>query len=274
MDRLPEIARGDFDAVRDAVHRVTGIALADSKRTLVQSRLAKRLRQLGLPDFGAYVEHLRRDAEGEREALIEALTTHTTHFWREGHHFDEFARLVLSPAAQRRGAGKLRVWCAAASSGEEPYSIAITCAQHLDLKKWDVKILATDIDVGVLEEAAAGVYEAAVADAKPECAEYFVPGSGEKAGLVQVRKDARQLVRFRRLNLVAPNWPVRPVFDAIFVRNILIYFDATTQLEVVDRLAQHLLPGGILVLGHAESMLGVKAGLRSVGRGVFEARPQ
>lgn len=273
MSELPNIERADFDVVRQAVHRVAGISLSDAKKSLVQSRLAKRLRQLGMRDFADYAKLLDEDPGSEREVLIAALTTHTTHFWREAHHFDDFSRLVLLPRRHSTHR-KLRVWSVASSTGEEPYSLAMTIARHLDLNRWDVKILATDIDVGVLHQAEQGIYEAEAAEAKPEYRPYFVEGRNENAGMVRVRKDIRSLVRFRRLNLVQPTWPVRAVFDAIFVRNVLIYFDAQTQLETVRRLASLLSPDGILVLGHAESMLGVKAGLRAVGRGIFESRRQ
>lgn len=267
---LPVIRSAEFEVLREAIHQVTGISLSEGKRTLVQTRLAKRLKQLGLADFAAYVEHLRANSSAERAALVRAMTTHTTHFWREAHHFEELVSLVLAPAA-RANQRTLRLWSAASSTGEEAYSMAITAAEHLDLHRCDVKILATDIEPEVLERAEAGLYPESVADVRPELRGYFEPQEDEQ---VRVRADVRSLVRFRQLNLVAPNWPVRPVFDAIFIRNVLIYFNEASQLQVVRRLATYLTPRGVLVLGHAESMLGIRAGLRPVGRGVFSREPR
>ncbi|MBX7101455.1 MAG: protein-glutamate O-methyltransferase CheR [Myxococcaceae bacterium] len=271
MEGLPDIRQSDFEVVREAVKSVTGISLSDAKRSLVQTRLAKRLRHLGLTDFGEYVQYLRDHAGAEREALIASMTTHTTHFWREGHHFDDLARLVLKPAAQRRP-GALRLWCAASSTGEEPYCLAMTVAAHLDVAAWDVKILATDIDVGVLQEAERAEYAAEDADIRPEFSHCFEPAPGAAAERVRVRQHLRALVRFRRLNLIDTSWPMRHGFDAIFVRNILIYFDGPTQQSIVQRMVGHLRPNGVLVLGHAESMLGVRAELEPIGRGVFRRR--
>ena len=269
MERgLPPLEHDEFVALREVVHEVTGIALSNAKHTLVQTRLAKRLRELGMRDFASYVRHVQHDMQGEREALIAAMTTHTTHWWRERHHFDDLRKLVLEPARARR-AKKLRIWSAAASSGEEPYCLAFSAAAALDTKVCDVKILATDIDPGVLQRAERGVYDAATVAEHPDLAPYFTAGSGENQGLAQVKPAYRELLRFRRLNLIDTHWPVRAVFDAIFIRNVLIYFDEPTQLRVATRLAEHLLPGGILVFGHSESMLGVRAGLRQVGRGAF-----
>jgi chemotaxis protein methyltransferase CheR len=265
---LPPLERHEFDALRTAVHRITGISLSDAKRTLVQTRLVKRLRELGLPDFESYVTHLEHDAPGERDALIAAMTTHTTHFWREAHHFDELKRLVFAPARARR-TEKLRLWSAASSSGEEVYCMAMCAAEQLDLARCDVKILATDIDNVILQRAEKGVYDRDGLEERPQYLRYFTEGAGDQADFVRVKPELRALVRFRQLNLVKQPWPVRPIFDAIFIRNVLIYFDAPTQAAVTGHLARHLAPGGILVFGHAESMLGAQSGLTPLGQGIF-----
>lgn len=273
---LPTLARDEFEAIRDLVRAETGVALTDAKRMLVQTRLGRRLRSLGLPSFGSYLDLLQSPhGHAEMGELIGAITTHTTHFWREAHHFEELDERVLKPAIAE-GRRKLRIWSAACSTGEEPYCLAIAAAERLGerLRAWDLRILATDIDANSLAKGRRGVYDASVLDQRPRTRRWFLKGVREREGLVQVRREIRELVRFRRLNLVEDEFRPKGRFDAIFIRNVLIYFAPETQLQVVKRLAGFLADDGILVLGHAEAMVGNRAGLSAVGRGTFlKARP-
>jgi chemotaxis protein methyltransferase CheR len=274
---LPPLGERDFEALRGLVLRETGVSLADTKRMLVQTRLGRRVKALGLGTFERYLELLQGpDGADEYDSFVGAITTHTTHFWREAHHFEELRERVLEPAlkSDRR---KLRLWCAASSTGEEPWCLAMTVAETLgaELSRWDVRILATDIDEHSLETARRGIYKAEDLEAHPAKRKHFLKGVRSQAGAVRVRDSLRPLLSFRRMNLIEPDWAPKAKFDAIFIRNVLIYFSQEAQLAVVKRLAGFLAVGGILVLGHAESMVGSRAGLRASGRGVFVegARP-
>ncbi len=268
---LPPLADRDFEALRALVLRETGVSLAATKRTLVQTRLGRRVKALRLGTFARYLA-LLESPEGaeEYDHFVGAITTHTTHFWREAHHFDLLRQRVLEPAVAA-GKGRLRVWCAASSTGEEPWCLAMTIADTLGpaLPKWDVRILATDIDQNSLETAERGVYKLEDVEEFDSTPRHFLKGKGARQGEVRVRDHLRALLTFRRMNLIEPAWMPKTKFDAIFIRNVLIYFSPEAQLDVVRRLSGFLADGGILVLGHAESMVGMRAGLRAAGRGVF-----
>jgi chemotaxis protein methyltransferase CheR len=268
----------EFQRFRALVHRETGIALGESKRQLLCSRLGKRLRHLGYTTFTEYYEHLlTRDPGGEeRGRMINAITTNKTDFFRERHHFDILRSRVLAPIAERAARGgprTLRLWSAGCSSGEEPYSIALTVLGALPRPwSWDVKILATDIDTDMLAVAAAGIYPADRVAGLPDelCHAHFQRGRGAQGGLVRVRSEVRSLVSFERLNLHDEQWPVRRSFDAIFCRNVIIYFDRALQQELIGRFLALLKPGGHLFLGHSESLLGMRAGLTHAGTTVYQ----
>ena len=268
----------EFRRFRLLVSQQTGISLGDSKRQLVCSRLARRLRHYGYATFSQYYEHLmERDPDGaELLRMIDAITTNKTDFLRESHHFDFLRSELLGPlvAGARAGAPRsLRLWSAGCSSGEEPYSIALTIVDALP-SAWtrDVKILASDIDTQVLAVAMEGVYPldrvAVVPAALRE--KYFLRGRGGREGFVRVRPDVRQLVRFRRINLREDAWPIRAPFDSIFCRNVIIYFDRALQQRLVARFVDLLKPGGYLFLGHSESLLGMRVGLRCLGKTVYQ----
>ncbi len=274
---LPPLGASEFQALRGLVLRETGVSLTDSKRMLVQTRLGRRVKALGLSSFAHYVELLEGPSAGdEYDQFVGAITTHTTHFWREAHHFDELRDRVLAPAL-KAGQRKLRIWCAASSTGEEPWCLAMTVADVLgsDLGRWDVRILATDIDHASLEKGSRAVYQYEVIEEHPKSKQYFLKGVGPRSGEVRIRDSLRSLVTFRRMNLIEPDWAPKAKFDAIFIRNVLIYFSPEAQLAVVSRLATFMADGAIMVLGHAESMVGTRAGLRAAGRGVFlkDTRP-
>jgi chemotaxis protein methyltransferase CheR len=259
------LTRADFDRIAAMLHADAGIHLAESKAALVYSRLAKRLRSLGLESFRDYCALVdSREGRGERKQMLAALTTNVTKFFRESHHFDHLAKTVLPPLVEsaRRG-GKIRLWSAACSNGQEPYSIALTLLSVMpDATRYDVKVLATDIDPNMLKEAERGVYgEAALAAVpSPLRARWFFRSSGKaerarEAGELRVADQLRALVSFRELNLVG-TWPMKGLFHAIFCRNVAIYFTEATQQELWTRFVPRLEPAGTLYIGHSERLTG------------------
>lgn len=247
--------QADFDFLARTIHQLAGITLTEAKANLVYSRVAKRLRALGLESFADYCAMLETPrGEAEVTSLLTALTTNVTRFFREPHHFDHLRREVIAPAADALLAGgRMRLWSAACSSGQEPYSMALMLLSILpQAPQLDVKILATDIDPAILRQAQAGEYtDEQVEPIPPDlCNRWMerVPGPERKwrAGPVM-----RSLVTFKPLNLIEP-WPVRGPFDAIFCRNVVIYFDEPTQERVWSRFAPLLGAKGRLYIGHSE----------------------
>jgi len=257
--------RHHFDFIAGLVHRLAGIALPPHKVEMMYSRLARRLRELGMADFDEYCALLEADGDGrELGALINALTTNLTSFFRERHHFDHLAATTL-PEARAAGSGgktRLRIWSAGCSSGEEPYTIALVIMTAVpDLTRWDARILATDIDTRMLETARRGVYPAEAVEGVPVAVRdrFFRKTGRSDPGappLVTVGDELRRLITFKSLNLMEP-WPMGGPFDAIFCRNVLIYFDRAGRSGVVDRFADLLRPRGYLYLGHSENLHGV-----------------
>ena len=270
-----------FQSFRTLVATHSGIALGPHKRALLQARLGRRLRTLGLTTFADYhrllIEH---DPQGEELVrFINAVTTNKTHFYREAHHFaylaERWAPAVVGQAS-RGGERAVRIWSAGCSTGEEPYTIAMTVADALPhAAGWRVRILASDIDTDVLKRAAAGVYSIDAAGAIPPAAlkRHFLRGTGTSADLMRVRPSLRSLVAFRRINLLEDQWPSGTSFDVIFCRNVLIYFDRPTQQRVIERLGACLKDDGVLVLGHSEGILGMTNGLRHVGHTIYRKEP-
>ena len=267
-----KLTNAQFETIRALVRRVAGISLGDGKRDLVRSRLNKRLRVLGLESYDQYLELVEGEREtGELTHLLDAISTNVTHFFREPAHF-EFLAELLAARAERVRAGRadkrLRIWSAGCSSGEEPYTIAMTACEALgDLQGWDVRILATDISTNVLEKAKRGVYppEAVARMSRPLVSKYF---ERPAAGGVAVKPALRRLVHFGRLNLMGP-WPMKGPFDAIFCRNVMIYFEKSTQAELVGRYGGLLAPDGVLFIGHSENLTGFAHGFRSVRPTVY-----
>jgi chemotaxis protein methyltransferase CheR len=272
------ISDEEFRLLRTLVHQQAGIALGDSKRALVCARLGRRLRHYGYATFGQYYEHLMERDPGGAELLrmINAITTNKTDFFREPHHFDFLRSEVLGRLAARTpsdGQRSLRLWSAGCSSGEEPYSMAVTVLDGLPRAfAWDVRILASDIDTDMLERGRTAVYPADQLTQVPEQLRrrYFLRGRGASEGWVRVRPDVQQLVSFRRINLRDEAWPIRTLFDAVFCRNVIIYFDRQLQQRLVGQFLQFLKPGGYLFLGHSESLLGMRVGLRYLGGTVYQ----
>jgi chemotaxis protein methyltransferase CheR len=270
------IGDAEFRKLRDLIHRHTGIALGDHKRALVCSRLAKRLRSLGLGTYAEYYDLLSHsDPEGrELMEMINAITTNKTEFFRESHHFRYLNERVF-PAMRAAHQRRVRIWCAGTSSGEEAYTLAMAIGESFQsLMEWDIKVLATDIDTNVLERARRGVYPLAHVDAVPlELRQkYFLKGQGANQGLARVKPELQALIRFRRLNLIDETWPMQGPFDVIFCRNVLIYFDKVLQHKLLARFARLLRPNGFLMLGHAEAIHGFEPIYRPVGHSIYQYR--
>jgi len=255
-----ELGDDEFRFLAAFMSRETGIVLSDHKRQMVCGRLVKRLRALHLRSFAEYVELLQGpSAAAEVENLVNAITTNITNFFREPHHFHFLRDAVLAPRlTERPRRPRIRIWSAGCSSGEEPYSIAMTMADVLKSGEgWDALILATDIDTNVLRRAEAGIYPVEALKHIPETyRKRFVRRVAGDADKVQMADELRSMIRFRRLNL-HDNWPMKGMFDAIFCRNVAIYFDKPTQRKLFNRYADYLNIGGMLYLGHAESLIGV-----------------
>jgi len=270
----------EFDAIRDMIYREAGISMSDAKRALVCARLAKRLRELKLRTHGEYLEYLAtQDPNGvERQAMINCLTTNKTDFFREPHHF-AFLRDVVFPAVKRRAAigqpRRLRIWSAGCSMGDEPYTIAMTILESFGaLRGWDIRILATDINTDVLRCAEQGVYPLERIDSLDESLRrrYFLRGTGRWEGHCQVRPEVRRMVAFRRLNFMEPVWPIHTRFDVIFCRNVIIYFNAETQRQLLPRFAEYLVDPGYLILGHSENLHWLSSVFSPIGNTVYQRR--
>ena len=256
----------DFATVRQLIAEYAGIKLSTQKRNMVYNRLLRRLRARNVDSFGAYLQLVQADDRGEREAFVNALTTNLTAFFREPHHFD----LLLAHAQQRasRKGGPLRCWSSACSTGEEAWSIAMVLREA----NCPGEVLGTDIDTDVLNTARTGVYRMDRAASLPaeRLRRHFLRGAGANEGLVSVRPELRSMVRFGQLNLQSPVWPAQERFDVIFCRNVVIYFDREFQKKLLNRLADLLVPGGLLMVGHSESFPAAHPGFRSCGRTAYQ----
>lgn len=249
VQRLP-LSDTHFKRISQLIYQRAGIVLADHKREMVYNRLVRRLRTLNIDDFGRYMALLENDPNSaEWQAFVNALTTNLTAFFREAHHFP-----ILAEHAKRR-TGNYSVWCAAASTGEEPYSIAMTLAETLGTGPGKYQIHATDIDTQVLEKALAGVYrqEELRTLSPQQLQRYFLRGTGPHEGMVRARPELANMVTFAQLNLLANDWALPGQFDVIFCRNVMIYFDKETQEKILRRFVPLLKPGGLLFAGHSEN---------------------
>jgi len=270
-----ELALGDrdFARIRERVQREAGLFLSDAKRLLVVSRLSNLVRGLGMNSFSAYLDHLdTAAAPADRQDFVNALTTNLTRFFREDHHFEHLVRhvedlMVRRPRLGADGRPRLRLWSAGCSSGQEPYTMALALLQALpDLRRWDFRILATDIDTDVLAQARTGLYQPADLDGL--AAERRRLFENTPDGLARIPAAARAVVAFKPLNLMS-RWPMKGPFDAIFCRNVVIYFDKPTQTALFDRMVTLLAPEGCLYIGHSETLQAHLLGLVPVGRTIF-----
>lgn len=257
----------DFSRIRELIHQRAGIALGAQKRQMVYSRLARRLRELQMKEFSAYLRFLEADpACDEWELFTNALTTNLTSFFREAHHFPVLAEHARSCAQP------VNVWCSAASTGEEPYSIAMTLVEALGSRCASASVVATDIDTQVLAKGAAGVFTMEqVSKLSPaRLKRFFLKGSGAHEGKVRVRPELAAMVKFSQLNLLAPRWALKEPFDAIFCRNVMIYFDKPTQHQILQRFVPLMKPHGLLFAGHSENFSFANQTLRLRGQTVYE----
>jgi chemotaxis protein methyltransferase CheR len=260
--------RADFEALRRLVNAHTGIVVSDAKFEMFYARLARRLRTLGLTDFRDYLA--QDDEDAEIIELINAITTNLTGFFREPYHFDFLAEHLV-PGWRARPGAPLRIWSAGCSTGQEPYSIALVLLEQLpDARTRDLRILATDLDTRALDQTAAAVYPAeqlgALAE-RPWC-HWLLRGRGSQEGQIRLRPEVRALVHPRRLNLIG-DWPLQHRYDAIFCRNVMIYFDRPTKHRLLERFTDRLTEHGHLFLGHADALGVVTPRLRQVARTVY-----
>lgn len=256
--------RADFDSVRRMLHQLTGIRLADSKDSMVYSRLARRIRSLQLTSFQQYLDYIQQHS-AETEQFINALTTNLTAFFREPHHFDSLSQFLLAHPETKT------IWCAASSTGEEPYSIAMVVAETYGRFDVPVHIIATDIDSQVLKTASKGVYDigriAGISERR--CQQFFYRGTGKNTGMVKVVAELQKLVQFRQLNLLDPDWGIRGPIDIIFCRNVMIYFDKSTQLAILKRMVSLLQPHGLYIAGHSENFASASHLVKPVGQTIY-----
>ena len=264
------LTAGDFERVRLLIHQRAGISLNSGKQAMVYSRLSRRLRETGHDNFADYLGWLERasGAEGEREwqEFVNCLTTNLTAFFREEHHFH-----ALVEDLKARAARPIRLWCNAASTGEEPYSLAMTVVETLGISA-QVKLVCSDIDTKVLASAQAGVYGA---DARGLSAErlkrHFMRGKGANSGHIRVKPELARLIEFRAFNLMSPSWSsLGEPFDLVFCRNVMIYFDNPTQRKVLERMHAAMKPGGLLYVGHSENFTESRDLFRLRGKTIYE----
>jgi len=263
----------EFSFLCKFVYDVAGIVLNDSKREMVYRRLTRIIRERKLSSFSQYCQMLKDNTSEEKDYFINAITTNLTSFFRENHHFEylmksELPHLIVKNKLSKR----IRIWSSAASTGEEPYSIAISVLEACKniLSTWDVKVLATDIDSDVLATGKTGVYDDKRIEDIPEQYKkaYFSRGVGENVNKVKVDSQLQALLTFKQLNLLH-EWPMKGPFDIIFCRNVIIYFDKQTQIDLFERYYEMLSPGGLLILGHSENLGSYQQYFENVGRTIF-----
>lgn len=267
--------RADFKALRQIVYERTGINLRDNKEQMVYTRIARRIRALGLKDFAAYLAFLTGPkGEGEVADFVNAMTTNLTRFFRESHHFQHLRHEVIKSKVEGARVGvfdkNIRIWSAGCSKGMEPYSIAMTVKASLPRGEgWYTRILATDIDTNMLDVGRSGTYKSDDCEGIPEALEKrFVHHANGQAQMSQELKD---MIHFKYLNLMEA-WPIKSKFDAIYCRNVMIYFDHDTQQRLIDRFVELLDEHGVLYVGHAEALVANHPQLVSVGRSSFRVK--
>lgn len=266
-----EYTVADFDVLRKLSNQHSGILVPDDKFDMFYSRLSKRVRLLGLNSFKQYCHYLSNHPDQEFTEFINAVTTNLTSFFREKHHFDYLSRTLIPELLKRNQARKrIVLWSAGCSTGEEPYSLAMTLKNHVP-DDWDIKILATDLDTSVLSTASEGIYvidRIGGVDAQ-QLERWFQRGKGANANKVRVKQELRQLIHFRQLNLMR-EWPMTHCFDFIFCRNVLIYFDRETKSALANRYAKLLEDGGLLFIGHSESLHQLDAPFVPIGNTIYK----
>ena len=271
VEREFELTDAEFQRLRDLVHVRTGVALSDAKREMLYGRLARRLRKLNMTSFAKYCDLVERGGAEELQELTNAITTNLTSFFRENHHFEMLAGEAFPQIeAARSVTQRIRLWSAGCSTGEEPYSLAVVVREMLaHLPRWDIKLLATDIDSKVVATAAEGEYaDERFSGAQTERLKKWFPQVAARPGCKAASPELKSLITFKQLNLL-DSWPMKGPFDVIFCRNVVIYFDKATQRTLFDRMAELQEPGGWLFVGHSESLLNVTRRYKLVGRTVY-----
>jgi len=259
----------DFQQIQDIAYKLTGIKLTDHKREMVYSRLARRIRPLGLSSFKEYCKVLESRDNNEVGNFINSITTNLTSFFRENHHFEFLHGTVIPELKRKHSADKrIRIWSAGCSTGEEPHSISMTLTDHATAG-WDMKVLATDLDSEVVAKAKSGCYEMSRVEGMEDekLKRWFVKDRKDKR-FVKVKDTVRERITFKQLNLLEP-WPMKGPFDVIFCRNVVIYFDKPTQKKLFNRYADMLAPGGYLFIGHSESLHRVTDRFESLGKTMY-----
>ncbi|WIT11708.1 chemotaxis protein CheR [Paucibacter sediminis] len=269
VDHEFSFSRADFDRVRQLIYQHAGISLHDGKHAMVYSRLSRRLRDTGHRSFGEYLQWLEQASgpQGEQEwqEFVNCLTTNLTSFFREEHHFH-----CLADDLKAVNTKPVRIWCCAASTGEEPYSIAMTCAESLGSGS-QVQIVASDIDTNVLNTARRGVYSADSRGLSPaRLKNFFMRGTGANDGRIRVKPELARCIEFRTLNLMHTQWSLGDPFHMVFCRNVMIYFDAPTQRKVLERIHKVMRPHGLLFVGHSENFTESKDLFRLRGKTIYE----
>lgn len=270
-DKEFDFTDNDFLKVKTLVYGFAGIDLNESKKNLVYNRLAKRIRFLEMDSFIEYLKFVEAQGEAEFVHLINAITTNLTFFFRENHHFEYLAKTIIPGLLEKnRASKKIRIWSAGCSTGEEPYSIAIVLKEVVP-SGWDARVLATDLDTNVVQTAREGVYKIdrlkGVTESRVK--RWFMRGSGSKDGMVKVKSDLQQIIDFGQINLMN-EWPIKEAIDVIFCRNVVIYFDKTTQAKLFDRYANLLPDQGHLLVGHSESLYKVTDRFKLLGQTIYQ----
>lgn len=269
VDREFEFTSADFARTRALIHHHAGISLAETKSELVYGRLSRNLRNTGSKSFKEYLDTLEGNpSKSAVEEFINALTTNLTYFFREDHHFDVLAEHL--PTLQT----PINIWCCAASTGEEPYSIAMTACEAFGSISPPVRILATDIDTKVLETAESGIYsnERISKLSKDRRDQFFLKGTGKQDGFVKIRPELRSLIEFQPFNLLDPRWKFENAFDVIFCRNVMIYFDKPTQTKVLALFPTIMKPHSLIFFGHSENFMYQSHNLKPIGKTVYKLR--
>lgn len=269
LDHEFNFSKADFDRVRELIYKHAGISLHEGKQAMVYSRLSRRLRETGHKSFGSYLQWLEASSgpsgAAEWQEFVNCLTTNLTSFFREDHHF-----LALKDDLKPFTGKSVRIWCCAASTGEEPYSILMTCSESLG-NQASVQLVASDIDTNVLETAKRGVYNA---DSRgldaARLKNFFMRGTGANAGKIRIKPELQRWVEFRSLNLMDSQWHLGEPFQMVFCRNVMIYFDAATQRKVLERIHRVMQPGGLLFVGHSENFTESRDLFKLRGKTIYE----
>jgi len=269
-DREFSFTQKDFKFLSNIIHERTGIVVSDDKFNMFYSRLSRRVRSLKLTSFKQYCDVVRDDNEGtETSELINAITTNLTAFFRENHHFEYLSDTVLAELTQNNTDRRIKIWSAGCSTGEEPYSLAITLKESPLMANWNIELKATDLDSNVVATASRGVYSMSRVEGmtRNRLKRWFFKGAGKQQGLVKVKPELNQLIEFGQLNLM-DNWSQEPQ-DVIFCRNVIIYFNKQTKARLVEKYANSLKPGGYLFIGHSESLYKITDRFELIGNTIY-----